>query len=456
MPPYSYSTHPTANPRRLAGLLVLLFALPAQLPAQPSAAPERLIAIGDIHGSYDGLTTILRRAGLVDERLRWSGGRTVVVQTGDFTDRGADVRKVMDLLMQLEREAKAAGGQFLVLAGNHEVMNMIGDLRDVTRQICSAFVSSQSDARRESAWDQYQRVSATRARVATPSSKVYGQTRAAWTTTHPLGCMEYRDAMSPTGLYGRWLREKDIAAVVGDTLFMHAGFNPSRPAPKSIAEVNKQVRAEVRRLDEFRKRLAERRFGLPFFDLQEVLDVAVVELERANTALTAAKADGAEPSLDIPLLREAQEIVNIPKWSLIDPEGPLWFRGYATWPEESTATQVTTFLDQMKVARIVVGHTPTNDRRIATRYGGRVVTIDTGMLAPYFMGNPSALEIVGGRMKAIYPDGEVELTLPKAALRLVPGGTPSNTRASIPEALATAKLRPLRLRSGGTPGIGRG
>jgi hypothetical protein len=66
------------------------------------------------------------------------------------------------------------------------------------------------------------------------------------------------------------------------------------------------------------------------------------------------------------------------------------------------------FLDQMKLARIVVGHTPTNDRRIQTRFGGRVATIDSGMLAS-FKGNPSALEIAGDRLKAIYPDSEVEL-----------------------------------------------
>ena len=126
------------------------------------------------------------------------------------------------------------------------------------------------------------------------------------------------------------------------------------------------------------------------------------------------------------------------------------------WDEAATSAQVTAFLDQMKLARIVVGHTPTNDRRIVTRYGGRVVTIDTGMLASAYMGVPSALEIVGTRMKAIYPDGEVELTLPKAARMSVPSAWPSNNSARNPVALATAKLTPLRLRSGGTPGIGRG
>lgn len=381
---------------------------------QPAAA--RVIAIGDIHGSYDGLTTILKRTGLVDEQLRWSGGRTTVVQTGDYTDRGADTKKVMDLLMRLERDAKSAGAQFIVLAGNHEIMNLIGDFRDVTPEICAAFITKDSTARQEEGWRQYERVANARGAAVTPAPAVYSKTREAWIAAHPPGCMEYRDALGPSGTYGRWLREKDIAAVVDGTLFMHAGLNPSRPAPASIAEINDKVRAEVKRLDAFRKRAADKRITTAAFDLQEYLDVAVVELQAATAAITTAKAEQKElPPLDLTFLREAQEILNIPKWIVVEPEGPLWFRGWASWPEESTAAQATTFLDQMKLTRIVVGHTPTADRRIAARYGGRVVIIDTGMLAPYYMGTASALEIVGSRMKALYPDGEVDLTLPKAA-----------------------------------------
>jgi hypothetical protein len=434
----------------------LLAAVVATTRLESQAAPARVIAIGDIHGSYDGLTTILKRTGLIDDQLRWSGGRTTVVQTGDYTDRGADTRKVMDLLMRLEREAKSAGARFTVLMGNHEVMNLIGDMRDVTPEICAAFATADSAARQEEGWRQYERVAKARAAAATPVPPVYAKTREEWIAAHPPGCLEYREAFAPNGPYGRWLREKDIAAIVDGTLFMHAGLNPSRPAPASIAEVNDRVRAEVRRLDAFRKRLSDKRFATAAFDLQEYLDATVVELQLASAAITAAKTEGKElPPLDVPFLKEAQEIVNIAKWSVVEPEGPLWFRGWATWPEDSTAAQTLAFLDQMKLTRIVVGHTPTADRRIGVRYGGRVVTIDTGMLAPYFMGNASALEIAGGRMKAIYADGEVDLTLPKAAAMLTPAD-PSSNRASSPVALATAKLRPFRFLSTGTPGIGRG
>ena len=394
----------------LAALVaVALAALSTALHSQ--TPPARLLAIGDIHGSFDGITAILRKVGAIDAANRWSGGRTVIVQTGDYTDRGADARKVMDLLMQLEKEAKSAGGQFLVLAGNHEIMNMMGDLRDVGAEACLTFATPKSQSRRDEAWQQYERLAQSRAKLTTTPAAVYAQTREDWMTAHPPGCLEYREAVGPSGVYGKWFRDKDIAAVIDGSLFMHAGLNPTRPAPRSLNDVNNQVRTEVRRLDAWRRRLVDRRAALPFFSFQEVLDVSVAELQMATAELQAAKTEAREPNLDLAFLREAQEITtSIATWSLVDPQGPLWYRGWASTPDDAaTAAPMLAFLDQMKLARIVVGHTPTSDRRIHTRFGGRVATIDTGMLAPYFMGNPSALEIAGDQLKAIYPDSEVAL-----------------------------------------------
>src|SRR5688572_25479636 len=91
----------------LSGLLILGTSHRPRLDAQTSDAP-RLVAIGDIHGAYAQLVSLLKHIGIVDDRIRWAAGRTTVVQTGDFTDRGASVRPAMDLLMTLERQAEAA------------------------------------------------------------------------------------------------------------------------------------------------------------------------------------------------------------------------------------------------------------------------------------------------------------------------------------------------------------
>ena len=351
----------------LIAAALLFWFVPAlgQAPGQ-----NRVVAIGDIHGAYDEYTNLLKTAGLINEKLTWSGGRATLVQTGDYTDRGAGVRQVLDLIMRLEREAKKAGGQVVALLGNHEIMNLIGDWRDVTPEICATFTTSGIDD----------------------------------------GCVAYRQAMSPSGAYGRWLREKQIAAKVGDTLFMHAGINPARPAPRSIDEVNSQARAEIRRLDQYRQRLIRSKLADATSSLQQILDVSATELRRASEAIAANKAEGTPlPELDVPLLREAQQLMDIATWSLVDPEGPLWFRGYAQWDEAQTAPQVSALLDALKVTRIVVGHTVTPDRKIATRFGGRVYLIDTGMRAAAYKGPPSALEITGASVKPIYSTAGVSV-----------------------------------------------
>src|SRR5262245_36336043 len=89
----------------------------------PPPSTAGMVAIGDIHGDLEAFTRSLRAAGLTDASGRWVAGSTVLVQTGDFLDRGPDVRAVMDRLMSLEAGAAAAGGRVIVLLGNHEVMN---------------------------------------------------------------------------------------------------------------------------------------------------------------------------------------------------------------------------------------------------------------------------------------------------------------------------------------------
>src|SRR5688572_2295159 len=126
-------------------------------PVAPVVAQDaaRIVAIGDIHGEFDGFKRILQAAGLADASGRWTGGRTQLIQTGDYTDRGTGTRAVLDLLMQLESQAKSAGGRAFALLGNHEVMNLIGDTRDVTREIFATFADANSEKRRQEAWEDY-------------------------------------------------------------------------------------------------------------------------------------------------------------------------------------------------------------------------------------------------------------------------------------------------------------
>src|SRR5210317_2365293 len=105
---------------------------------------DRVVAIGDLHGDYGQYIRVMESAGLIDKRGKWSGGQTHLVQTGDITDRGADSRKIIDHLVKLSKQAKKKGGYVHLLIGNHETMNVIGDLRYVSPGEYAAFATKNS------------------------------------------------------------------------------------------------------------------------------------------------------------------------------------------------------------------------------------------------------------------------------------------------------------------------
>ena len=91
------------------------------------------------------------------------------------------------------------------------------------------------------------------------------------------------------------------------------------------------------------------------------------------------------------------------------PTGPLWFRGFAQWSDEDGAAIIGELLSRFGVTRAVVGHSVTASRRITGRFGQRVIFIDTGMLEGVYQGRDSALELLDGRITAIYPGERVPL-----------------------------------------------
>src|SRR5437870_439934 len=110
---------------------------------------SRVVVMGDLHGDYDKFHDMLGQSGLIDAHDHWSGGTTHLVQLGDVPDRAPDTRRILDLLMKLEPQARRAGGYVHALIGNHEAMNMQGDLRYTTPGEFAAFADRDSPRRRD-------------------------------------------------------------------------------------------------------------------------------------------------------------------------------------------------------------------------------------------------------------------------------------------------------------------
>jgi hypothetical protein len=365
-------------------------------------APARVVAVGDIHGDYAAFNGILQAAKLIDASGVWTGGDAVLVQTGDYTDRGPDVKRVIELLRALESSAPRARGRVHVLLGNHEVMNMLVEHRDLNPEVYKPFVDQNSESRRERAFADYLKLGDRREKESGVRAPVYDQrARETWMAAHPPGFLEYVAEFGPDGALGRWLRDKLVAVEVQGSIFMHAGLDPAT-APPTLDELNRLVRDEIRKYDRARKYLADKGLILPFFTLKEAVAAAAAEGEALK--------QGKGVAADAQHVEMLNALLGLGTSPLLSGTGPMWFRGFANWTEEEGAASIGTLLERYRASRFVTGHTTQKANEIVARFDNRVFLIDTGMLAAVYKGNASALEIAGDTISAIYPDRKVVIT----------------------------------------------
>ena len=396
------------SPRRacISVLLVLVSAAiawagPVKAPAEPA---ESVVAIADVHNDFDDFVAILRRTGLINQQNHWTGGKTTFVQVGDLLDRGPKPREVMDLMMALEKEAPPAGGRVVGLLGNHEIMNIMGDLRYVTPLNYASFADANSDKRQKAAYDEYVKWRNSHASLLAELPQPMEMTEAEWMARHPAGYVEHREAFGPKGAYGEWLRRHAAVVEIEGIIFLHGGIHPDLAKTK-IDAINNRIRDEIKTFDASKQYLQDEKVILPFFNLQEIANVLQAEVIAELKSHVSVNAE-----------RQAkmQEFLKHGDWFSVRVDGPVWFRGYDQWSEEVAAPKSSKLLEDYKATHIVVGHTVQKGGRIRPRFGDKVFLIDTGMLSSYYPGGkPSALEVCGGdKFIAVYLDQQVVLLDP--------------------------------------------
>ena len=141
---------------------------------------SKQLAISDIEGNFKFFRKLLQANGVIDSNYNWTFGDGHLVLTGDFFDRGMQVTETLWLIYSLEEKAKAAGGYVHFILGNHEIMNMSGDIRYVHPKYKG-------------------------------NATLMGE--------------RYEDLYGENSELGRWLRTKNIAEKVGDILYTHGGIS---------------------------------------------------------------------------------------------------------------------------------------------------------------------------------------------------------------------------------------
>ena len=388
--------------RAKVGLLVALWGFLLLQLASGATASARVLAVGDIHGNFDALVAILQETGMIDHQHHWTGGNATLVQTGDFLDRGPKDRQVMDLLMALEKEAEKSGGRVVVLLGNHEVMNLMGDLRYVAPETYLSFADDKSEKRRQEAYQDYVKLLKWRAQVLEKPVQVTSEVERQWMQAHPPGFLEHRQALQPKGKYGRWLRERPAVVQIADTLFLHGGIHPNLASLK-VKEINQRIKGEIQAFDAYTQYMVKEKLILPSFVLREITTAAQEEIERQEGQ----GREGGQPgSEQVTVLKE---FLTFGSWLITHPDGPLWFRGFARWSEEEGAQHLSDLLEAYGAKHFVVGHTPQLPGHIQARFEEKIFLIDSGMLSSYYKGGrASALEIQDGKFTALYLDRREE------------------------------------------------
>ena len=330
---------------------------------------ERIVAVGDLHGDYDNLVTILKssKVGLVDENLHWTGGKSHFVQTGDIKDRGDTATEIFDLLMRLEKEAAEAGGMVHVLLGNHEEINMTGIAMQYpgyvfVEQFLSFLPESFKKAKEKAFISGPPAEGQERLKQQGLDLQKNPDWRAFWEdllekSKRAKGRDEagraYTENFNRT--VGKWLLKKNIVIKINDIVFVHGSINRTY-AKRSLQELNDEYRAE-----------------LETFALQSSGSRAFERFGHQQTS----------------------------KFKLIyNSRSPLWYRE----DEITSQEEIDGILSDLRASRMVVGHnynasgggSPIVPQAGVARFEGKIWMIDTGIGYTQYGGSLYALIIQDG------------------------------------------------------------
>jgi hypothetical protein len=295
---------------------------------------EKIIAVGDLHGDYEHFLTILQheKIGLIDNKLRWIGGKTHLVQIGDIMDRGDDAKDIFDLIKRLEKEAVKAGGKVHMLIGNHEEMNITGIAFQYADYVTvKQFKDFLPDSYKKGKDREFKKKTEDGGDIEDEWKKLLEDNEE----------KESKESYTEffNTYYGKWIAEEHNAVIkINDTIFVHGGIG-EKYSTWPLKDIN----------------------NLYYTEFQKVF-----------------RRESFRPKI------------------LIAEDSPLWFRQLAQWnPEVVWQPQVDKILTNLGAKQIVIAHTPIIAENMVSRFSEKVWVIDTG-ISRLYRGFLSALIIKNG------------------------------------------------------------
>jgi len=203
---------------------------------------KKVVAIGDLHGDFDQYLLMLKDNDLIDDKLNWQGGKIHLVQLGDVVDRGPDSLKIMRHLKKIHRQAKKSKGYVHMLLGNHELMNVKGDLRYVHPGEYTALITAKSKKRQLN----YLNLVFDSEALKNPDLLNYKEERLrSLAKRFPLGFVEHRFIWAKKGEFFEWARKNNAIIKINRTLFTHGGLSPHE-AYQPLKKINNEIKRVIK------------------------------------------------------------------------------------------------------------------------------------------------------------------------------------------------------------------
>lgn len=168
---------------------------------KPSTGGRLIYAVGDVHGRLDLLRPLL--SDIVEDAIRTAPAeRPLLVMLGDYVDRGADSRGVVDLLLEMQGFTRV---ETRLLKGNHE----------------EALLQFLEDPAFGATWMEH---------GAAATLLSYGvQPPAARTDPEAWAKASEAFAAAVPAAHLKFYRDLELMIVEGDYAFAHAGVRPGVP-----------------------------------------------------------------------------------------------------------------------------------------------------------------------------------------------------------------------------------
>ncbi len=318
---------------------------------------EKIVAVGDIHGDYKAFIKILKGTGLIDKKLSWIGGKTHLVQIGDVLDRGDYPREIFDLMMRLEKEAEEAGGKLHMLIGNHEELNITGQVFNRDEFTARQFVSFLPDTYREKQVKKFRKILGNNPTKETGlDSSLDSDLMPFWENMlnevrtnrrHPARREYIRNFNK---IYGKWILERNAVIKINNIIFVHGGIS-KKFSTWGLKKINNRLRLELE-------------------DLRQ-----------------------AAMNSTLPKIQDFQRQI------VYEPNGPYWYREFATADQDAFKENVDIILKNLNAEYMVIAHTPkvVKTKEDMQLFQGRIWIIDTGISELY-------RKKMGGRLSALIID----------------------------------------------------